>query len=185
MLFDQSYPHAYVDSVFSIDYQKLYDKGYRGILFDIDNTLVHHGKDSTQEVDALFRELHRTGFQTLLLSNNSKERIERFMRNIDSLYIDEADKPNPAAYGKALEMLGLSKEQVVCIGDQLFTDILGANRSGLDSILVRYLRYPGETKIGIRRNLEKVVLRFYLWSPSYRNRLGDIQKKESADHAGT
>ena len=185
MLFNLFYPHAYVDSVFSIDYQKLYDKGYRGILFDIDNTLVHHGKDSTPEVDALFRELHRTGFQTLLLSNNSRERIQRFMRNIDSLYIDEADKPNPAAYAKALEMLELSKEQVICIGDQLFTDILGANRSGLDSILVRYLRYPGETKIGIHRNLEKVILRFYRWSPSYRNRLGDIQKKESADHAGT
>ena len=179
------YPHAYVDSVFSIDYQKLYDEGYRGILFDIDNTLVHHGKDSTEEVDALFQELHQTGFQTLLLSNNSKERIQRFMRNIDSLYIAEADKPNPAAYAKALEMLELSKEQVICIGDQLFTDILGANRSGLDSILVRYLRYPDETKIGIHRNLEKVVLRFYQWSPSYRNRLGDIQKKESTKYAGT
>ena len=171
------YPHAYVDSVFSLDYRKLYDKGYRGILFDIDNTLVHHGKDSTEEVDALFRELHQTGFQTLLLSNNGKARIERFIRNIDSLYIDNADKPKRAAYVRALEMLGLSKEQVICVGDQLFTDILGANLSGFDSILVRYLRYPEETKIGIRRNLEKVILRFYQRSPSYRNRLGDIQKE--------
>ena len=84
MLFNLFYPHAYVDSVFSLDYQKLYDKGYRGILFDIDNTLVHHGEDSTEEVDALFRELYQTGFRTLLLSNNSRERIQRFMRNIDS-----------------------------------------------------------------------------------------------------
>lgn len=172
------YPHEYVSGVFAIDYKKLYDLGYRGVIFDIDNTLVHHGKDSTEAVDALFREIHAVGLQTLLLSNNGVDRIERFLRNIDSPYISNADKPGTKNYFKALEVLGLRREDVVCIGDQIFTDILGANRSGVDCILVDYIRAPNETKIGIRRNLEKIVLAFYRRSRSARNRIGDILKED-------
>ena len=127
------YPCAYADTVFDIDYQKLYQQGYRGILFDIDNTLVLHGADSTPEVDRLFRQIHRTGLKTLLLSNNSEERILRFLAHIDAPYIAEADKPAPQGYEKALALLGLPKEQVLAVGDQIFTDIYGANRCGIDA----------------------------------------------------
>ena len=89
------YPSAYADSVFQLDYQKLYRHGYRGILFDIDNTLVHHGDDSTPEIDRLFRTIHETGLKTILLSNNDEERVLRFIRNIDTLYICDAGKPDP------------------------------------------------------------------------------------------
>lgn len=173
------YPCEYVDSVFAIDYQKLYDKGYRAVIFDIDNTLVHHGKDSTPAVDDLFRRIHATGLKTLLLSNNSEERILRFLRNIESLYICDARKPRKPGYLKAVEMLGVSIEETVFVGDQVFTDILGANLAGMDSILVAYIRRPGETKIGIRRNLEKIILKCYALSRKYRHRLGDIQKEEA------
>lgn len=168
------FPHEYVRSVFAIDYRKLYDLGYRGIIFDIDNTLVHHGEDSTPEVDQLFRHIHQTGLKTLLLSNNSETRILRFLAHIDSPYIPEANKPDPAGYQQAVNLLALPKEQVICIGDQVFTDILGANKAGLDSILVEYLRYPDETKIGIRRNVEKVLLWCYTKSRYGHGRLGNI-----------
>ncbi len=173
------YPFEYVDSVFAIDYQKLYAKGYRGILFDIDNTLVHHGEDSTEEVDELFRMIQGIGFQTLLLSDNNQERIQRFLKNINSLYIQEAGKPDPANYLKGVQMMGIKKEEAVVVGDQIFTDILGANRSGIDSILVKYLRYENETKIGKRRQLEKIILRFYRRNQSCQHRIGDIQKEET------
>lgn len=172
------YPYEYVDSVFAIDYEKLYDKGYRGIIFDIDNTLVPHGKDSTPEVDRLFRDIHKIGFQTLLLSNNDEPRIQRFLKNIDSLYICDADKPKAAGYLHSVEMMGIRKEEAVYIGDQIFTDIYGANRSGIDNILVKYIRKPGETKIGIRRHLEQVILYFYCHNKSCQNRIGDIHTKE-------
>ena len=81
------FPGSYVEDVFSINYDNLYSKGYRGLIFDIDNTLVPHGADSTAQVDELFNKLHAMGFKTLLLSNNNKERIERFTQNIDTLYI--------------------------------------------------------------------------------------------------
>ena len=153
------YPDGRVQNVFQIDYLKLFDSGYRGILFDIDNTLVHHGDDSTEEVDNLFRRIHQTGLKTIMLSNNSENRIKRFTKNIDTLYIADADKPNITGYLKAVELLHLQKSECVCIGDQIFTDIYGANKSGIDSILVDFIRLPGEKWFGKRRILEKMILK--------------------------
>ena len=97
-MFKIFYPYEYVESVFSIDYNKLYNKGYKGIIFDIDNTLVHHGDDSTKEIDDLFKTIQGIGLKTLLLSNNSEKRIKRFIKNIDTLYICDAEKPNTKNY---------------------------------------------------------------------------------------
>ena len=129
-MFWKLYPYEYVESVFDIDYTKLYQAGYRGLLFDVDNTLVHHGDDSTPEVDELFRQVQKIGFRTLLLTDNTEERVKRFIRNIDTPYLCEAGKPDPSAYRRAAEILHLENSQLVCIGDQLFTDILGAKRRG-------------------------------------------------------
>lgn len=172
------YPYEYVENVFSIDYKKLYDKGYRGIIFDIDNTLVHHGDDSTKEIDDLFQTIQNIGFKTLLLSNNSEKRIKRFIKNIDSLYIHDAQKPNVDNYLKAIEMMNIKKEESIFIGDQIFTDILGANKSQIANILVKYIRLENETKIGKRRHLENLILKFYKRNKAYTHRLGDIFKKE-------
>lgn len=177
------YPYEYAESIFNIDYSKLYSLGYRGIIFDIDNTLVHHGDDSTPEVDELFKHIHSIGLKTLLLSNNNTERIKRFLKNIDSSYIADADKPKTDNYHKAVNMLGLKREEVVFIGDQLFTDIYGANKSGIASILVRFLQREGETKIGKKRTLEKVILKIYSLSKSYQHRIGDIYKEGSDNNA--
>lgn len=168
------YPYAYVDSVFAIDYQKLYRQGYRGIIFDIDNTLVHHGDDSTPEIDALFSKIQKIGFQTLLLSNNTEERIQSFLKNIDSLYIHDARKPETAGYYKAAEMMGLQKDKIIFIGDQVFTDILGANQCGFANILVKFIRIDENAPIGKRRHVENIILKFYKRNKKYRDRLGDI-----------
>lgn len=172
------YPCEYVESVFSIDYLKIYKLGYRGLIFDIDNTLVHHGEDATSEIEELFRTLQCIGFKTLLLTNNDESRTKRFKKNIDSLYLCDANKPNTENYIKAVNLLGMQKNQVLFIGDQVFTDIYGANRSGIDNILVRYLRYENETKIGIKRMLEKLILKLYSFDKACQNRIGDIGKAE-------
>lgn len=186
VLFSKYFPGEYAVSVFDLDYSKLYQKGYRGIIFDIDNTLVPHGDDSTPEVDALFDEIHAAGLKTLLLSNNDTERIECFLKNIDSLYIPDADKPDTDGYLRAVEALGLRKSQVVFVGDQTFTDIIGANNAGIDCILVRYIGYGIETKIGIKRRLEKLVLSLYAIKKSAQHKFGDIFKegKKSALEQG-
>ena len=171
------YPGAYADSVFDIDYPALYAKGYRGIIFDVDSTLVPHGADSTPAVDALFREIRAAGLKTILLTNNDEERVLRFIRNIDTLYLCDANKPDPAGYLKAVRMLGVKKSETVYIGDQLFIDIVGANNAGIDSILVHYILHEGETRLGIKRNLEKPVLRCYRRSKYY-NRIGCFVKEK-------
>ena len=172
------YPYEYVDNVFIIDYNKLYNNGYRGIIFDVDNTLVHHGEDSTAEIDELFKEIQNIGFKTLLLSNNGEKRIKSFLKNIDSLYICNAQKPKKDNYLKALKMMDIKKEEAIFVGDQLFTDILGANRSGIASILVKFIQKTDEVYIGKKRKLEKIILQFYNKSKYAKNRLGDILKKE-------
>ena len=97
-MLERWYPWDWAPNVFAIDYAKLQALGYKGILFDIDNTLVHHGVDATPKVEALFRELDAMGMKTLLLSDNSAERIQRFNKHIGVPYIAEAGKPDPAAY---------------------------------------------------------------------------------------
>lgn len=162
-MFKLIYPYAYLDSVFDIDYEKLCDMGYKAIIFDIDSTLVPHGGDATAEIDELFGQIHKLGLKTLLLSNNSEERIQTFNQNINSLYIPMANKPYKPNYLKAIEMLEVSNDEVVLVGDQLFTDILGANLCGIKSILVKYLLHEHEYElaIGKKRKVEKFLLKFY------------------------
>lgn len=168
------YPYEYVESVFVIDYEKLYKKGYRGIIFDIDNTLVHHGEDATKEIECLFEKIHKTGIKTLILSNNTEDRIQKFLENIDSLYIHDAKKPQPENYDKAVELLGMSKKEVVMIGDQIFTDILGANRAGIASILVRFIRKKNRRYYGKRRAVESLILKCYTRNSRCLHRMGDV-----------
>ncbi len=183
-MFKMFYPYEYVESVFVIDYEKLYENGYRGIIFDIDNTLVHHGEDSTPEIDSLFEKIHCIGFKTVMLSNNSARRIEKFLENINSKYVAEANKPNVKGYFKALKLIEEDKEKVVCIGDQLFTDIYGANKCNIPSILVAFLRKEGETKIGKKRMLEKIILKAYRRSKGYQYRLGNIKIEGAKEYYG-
>ncbi len=171
------FPYAYADSVFAIDYEKLQKKGIKAIIFDIDNTLAHHGKDSTPEVDAFLLALQEMGLKLFLLSDNDEERIERFLQNIGKLpYISEAGKPAPDAFLKAVEQLGVEKNEVVVIGDQIFMDILGANRAKLPCILVKFMHLPEETDFGKRREAEFKILSVYNKSKKYKDRLGDILK---------
>lgn len=175
----QFFPYEQVKSVFHIDYEALYQKGYRGIIFDIDGTLVPHGDGSTPQVDELFRHIHSVGLKTLLLSNNNTQRIEQFIQNIDTPYIPDADKPDPKNYQKAVSMLDFNLDEVVFVGDQIFTDIRGANRCGMASILVEFLTYPGESRFSKRRMVEQCILAYYKMQKSQTHRLGNISLQRS------
>lgn len=177
-MFKKFYPYEHIDSVFSIDYEVLHEKGYKGIIFDLDNTLVHHGDNSNKRVDNLFKHIHSVGFKTILLTNNDEDRVKRFIKNIDTKYICDADKPNPSCYFRAIDLLGLEKNEVVYIGDQIFIDILGANRSGIASILIDFIKLDIEKKIGKKRYIEKFILMFYKKS-KYNHRIGNIYKENN------
>ncbi len=176
-VFWRVFPCGYAESVFQIDYQKLYDKGYRGILFDVDNTLVHHGDEANEQVAALFDRLRSIGFRTVLLSNNDTARLAPFSSAVQSPFVPDAEKPSPKGYQQALELLAVSKREALCIGDQMFTDIRGANRCGIDSMLVHYIVVDEKAPIGVRRHMERVLLFFYQYARS-RHKLDDVVIKE-------
>ena len=88
------YPDDWVDSAYQIDYEKIYDRGYRGLIFDIDNTLVPHGAPADERADRSFARLNNLGFSCCLLSNNQMERVSSFNEPIQVFFIENAHKPS-------------------------------------------------------------------------------------------
>ena len=156
------YPDEYLDSTYEIDFDLLYKKGYRGVIFDIDNTLVPHGAPADARAEALFSHLKSIGFSCCLLSNNQRPRVELFNKNIGVNFIEDAHKPSVKSYQKAMKIMGTDTEKTLFVGDQLFTDVFGARRTGIHSILVKPIHPKEEIQIVLKRYLEKIVLHFYL-----------------------
>ena len=160
-MFQKFYPDVYMDSTYEIDFEQLYQDGYRGIIFDIDNTLVTHGAPADTRAIALFAELKRIGFQCCLLSNNKEPRVKMFNDSVHVNYIYDAHKPSVQNYKKAMELMGTDKTSTVFIGDQIFTDIWGAKRTGIRTIMVRKIHWKEEIQIVLKRRLEAFVLMEY------------------------
>lgn len=160
-LLEMFYPDAWVASTYTIPFEKLYQRGYRGVIFDIDNTLVPHGAPADARAEDLFKHLKEIGFQYALISNNKGPRVQMFNENIHAYTVCDAHKPSPENYLKAAALMGLEKEQVFFVGDQLFTDVFGARLAGVYSILVQPIHPKEEIQIVLKRKLEKIVLHFY------------------------
>ena len=160
-MFDKFFPDRYVASTYVIDFEGLYKEGVRGLIFDIDNTLVPHGAPADERAKKLFTRLNKIGFSSCLLSNNQKPRVEMFNQEIQTAYIYNAHKPSIKNYEKAMKIMGTTKERTLFVGDQLFTDVWGAKRTGIHSILVKPIHPKEEIQIVLKRYLEKIVLHFY------------------------
>ena len=135
-MFTIFYPDEYYDSTYSIDFEKLYEEGYRGVIFDIDNTLVPHGAPADERSIALFKRLKEIGFDAVLLSNNKEARVAMFNESIGVHTIWKANKPSPVGYRKAMELMGTDISGTIFVGDQLFTDVWGAKNANIRSFLV-------------------------------------------------
>ena len=160
-IFRNLYPRCFAESAYSIDYEKLYKKGYRGIIFDIDNTLVGHDKPATEESVELAMRLKDIGFRLIIVSNNKEPRVKSFADELGIPYVFKAGKPSKEGYLKAILQMGTTIKTTVAIGDQLITDIWGANRAGLFNIRVKPLYKEEPPKIVFKRKLEKIILFFY------------------------
>ncbi len=160
-MFEIFFPDETVSSTYDIDFEGLYKEGYRGILFDIDNTLVEHGMDANERAVELFERLKRIGFECCLISNNKKQRVSSFNKRIGVHMIFNAHKPRRKGYMDAMVRMGTEKETTLFVGDQLFTDIWGAKRCGIRNILVKPINKREEIQIVIKRYLEKIILKEY------------------------
>lgn len=156
------YPDAYVESTYGIDFKQLYEEGYRGIIFDVDNTLVPHGAPADERAKALFVNLKELGYRVMLLSNNKEPRVKTFSEDVvGASYIFKANKPAVGNYKKAMELMNTNEKTTLFVGDQLFTDVWGANKAGIRTFLVKPIHPKEEIQIVLKRYLEKVVLFFY------------------------
>lgn len=155
------YPDEYIVSTYKIDFQSYYDKGYRGVIFDIDNTLVEHGAPADERSIALIESLKAMGFGIMLLSNNKEPRVKMFNDAVHVQYIYKAGKPGRAGYENAMKQLGTDVDTTLFVGDQLFTDVWGARNTGIHSILVQPIDKKEEIQIILKRYLEKIVLASY------------------------
>lgn len=155
------YPDEYLDSAYEIPYEQMRQKGYEAIIFDIDNTLVEHGAPADERSIALFERLKGLGYEIMLLSNNKEPRVKMFNDAVHVRYIYKAGKPSVKNYLAAMVQMGSCRENTFFVGDQLFTDVWGAKRAGMHTILVKPIDKKEEIQIVLKRYLERIVLYFY------------------------
>lgn len=155
------FPEARYRSAYEIPYETLYAAGIRGVIFDIDNTLVPPNAPADERSRALFVRLKALGLKTCLVSNNRERRITPMAEILQTGYVARALKPRKYGYMRAMQQMGTSPAATISVGDQIFTDIWGANRAGLHTALVKPMVRDREPQIILKRILEMPFLRFY------------------------
>lgn len=159
------YPDIYVDKITSISINYLNKNNIKGIIVDMDNTLINH--KTNIEIDGLkewIQEVKDAGIKIIIVSNSIKRKnVLKVSEEYDLPYVYVALKPLGFGLRKGRKKMGLKKEEVAVVGDQIFTDVLGANRKNMHSILVLPIE-KGQESIytGFARKFEKNVIKKYL-----------------------
>ncbi len=154
-------PHYFEDNFFNINFNKLKKDGVKLIITDIDNTLVPYAvAKPTGKINELFKKLQSMGFNICFLSNNKSQRVDVFNEGHGFYSVSLSRKPLPYGYKKCMEHHNCTKEETVFIGDQLFTDILGAKLAGIKCVLVKPIKTNDEEFfIRLKRTIEKFILK--------------------------
>lgn len=153
------YPKKIVDSIYNIDLNELYRKNIRGLIIDVDNTLVGHGVlEANQNVIDWIENAKKVGMKICIASNNSQQRIVKFNEHLKLPAIHKASKPRRKSFIKASEIMELKIEEIAVIGDQIFTDIIGGNRMGMYTIMVKPVDKNEPYYIKLKRVIEKFLL---------------------------
>ena len=153
-------PDMYKKSIYDIDFENLKKQGIKCILFDLDNTIAPINIVAPdKDMKDFFASIELLGFKVIILSNASKARVEPFKEqlNVDSSF--RSKKPFKTKYKKILNMYSFKDNEIACIGDQLLTDVLGANRMGFFSILIHPISHVDLLGTKINRFIERKIFR--------------------------
>lgn len=152
-------PNTYTKNIYSIDYKTLKQKKMTNLIFDIDNTILKvNSIEIPPKLKKLFSKIDKD-FNICIVSNNKKERVLPVAHILNCNYIFEAKKPNKEAFDKALNILKAKKKNTVMIGDQMLSDIVGANKYGIHTILVDPLENKYDLKTGTSRVLQNIMMK--------------------------
>lgn len=153
-------PDAYVKSIFVVRPERLLANGIRGLILDIDNTLVpNHFPDADEKVIQFIQNLKHHGIKAIIVSNATQARVERFAKPLEIDYVYNALKPFARGYREAIRRMNLKPQEVAIIGDQLFTDIWGGRRIGMKTILLTPIDPREPWPVKLKRWIEKPFLK--------------------------
>lgn len=156
------YPKFYYKNVQSINLEELDRLNIKGIILDVDNTLIDYKRIMPEEIKKWIEEAKNKNFKVCILSNsNKKDKISKVADELDLEYIMSAKKPFKLGYNKVLELLKLSPEECVAVGDQVFTDVIGANRMKINSIYVEPINKKEYWYTKWKRPIEEWILNGY------------------------
>lgn len=159
-MIDKFVPDKHYQSIYRIDYEQLLKRGYKLLIFDLDNTIAPANvKLPSSEAINLMYELKEMGFDVVLMTNAGRKRVEAFRNTLMIDTCASAKKPYKKNYEKILKLYRVKSEETVAIGDQLLTDVLGANKMGITSILVNPLSKYDRFVTKINRHFEKKLFR--------------------------
>ncbi|MFD1736647.1 YqeG family HAD IIIA-type phosphatase [Bacillus salitolerans] len=152
-------PSQQVKSIFDINPTDLKEKGIKGIITDLDNTLVEWDRpDATPELKNWFQSMIENNIIVTIVSNNNEERVKAFADPVNIPFIFRAKKPMTRAFKQALINMNLRQNEVVVIGDQLLTDVLGGNRMGIYTILVVPISQSDGFVTRFNRKVERSIM---------------------------
>lgn len=155
-------PNQHVKSILDINPRELYEKGIKGIITDLDNTLVEWDRpQATPRVIEWFEKVKAHNIKVTIVSNNNEKRVKAFSDPLNISFIFRARKPLTTAFHKAADQMNLKKEETVVIGDQLLTDVFGGNRSGFHTILVVPVAQTDGLATKFNRFVERRLLNWF------------------------
>ena len=157
------YPKFYCDRITDINVDFLRENNIKALILDVDNTLLDTDKRMVDGLEKWHEEIINAGIKTLILSNsNKKKKLEFISEKLGIEYIGFATKPLKRGFIKAKEKLGFPYEEIAAVGDQIFTDVIGANRCNIFSILVKPIDEKDLLITKWKRPIEQKIIDKYL-----------------------
>ena len=161
-MFKHFIPDFYCKDIYALDAAALRNRGIRGIICDIDNTLVPYEEpEPTESVLRWLKALEDEGIKVSFVSNNDADRVERFNSRLGFFATSKSGKPFPKQLRAAMTAMGVKKEQTVMLGDQIFTDVLAGRLAGVTCLLVKPIRDKKTLFFRAKRWMEKPFLALY------------------------
>lgn len=156
------YPNAYLKNVKEITIDFLNKNNIKALILDVDNTLIDFNKKMLDGVEEWCKNLKKQGIKLFIVSNsNKKTKVEMVAKKLELPYIHFATKPFKRGFRKAAKMLQEKNENIAVVGDQIFTDVIGANRCKMFSILVEPIEKKDLLVTKIKRPLENYIIKKY------------------------
>jgi len=155
-------PNKHVQSIFELTPTLFRDEGIRGIVVDLDNTLVPWNvADAPEKVKKWLQSLIEADLQVVIFSNNNEERVKHFAEPLQIPYKHRAKKPLSNSFKEAATLMDISSGQLAVVGDQLLTDILGGNMFGAYTVLVVPIVESDAPITKFNRQIEKLIMNYF------------------------